>query len=139
MQPDTNAIDLHDCLASDFIEQMKDAVMVVDLYGKIVACNEALCDRVGYPRAELIGASPAIWHHDQEAYGELTREIISSTLENGSWLGMIGFASTSGEERLSEVLTTPFRDRDGRIVAILSVSRDVSARTHRLRRFPQSP
>lgn len=118
---------LTDYAASDFIEQMRDAVMLVDLYGNILACNHELCIRTGFSREELVGATPGIWHQSDENYGDMTREIISATLTSGFWRGLIPFQSTSGVSRVSEVLTTPFRDNAGNVVAILSVSRDVTS------------
>ena len=105
--------------------------MLVDLYGRILAVNDELCRRVGFPREELIGASPAIWHDSDEYYGKLTAQIIAGCLREGRWLGTVEYQSTAGQRRASEVLATTFMGPDGRVEAILSVSRDITGRRER--------
>ena len=117
-------------LRSDVLAQMKDAVVAVDLGGRVIYLNAAAesqygmaaSDALGHPLDRLYGVR---WYGDGDgvrAEAELR--------EAGSWRGESVHVRSDGSELHVESTLATLRDGNGIATGRLIVSRDVSERYH---------
>jgi PAS domain S-box-containing protein len=117
-------------LRSDVLAQMKDAVVAVDLGGRLIYLNAAAerqyattaSAALGHPLEQLYGVR---WYGEEDrlrAEGELR--------ENGSWRGESLHVRADGVALHVESTVVALRDSSGAATGRLIVSRDVSERYH---------
>jgi PAS domain S-box-containing protein len=117
-------------LRSDVLAQMKDAVVAVDLGGRLIYLNAAAECQYG------LGASAALGHPLEQLYrvrwyGDEDRLRCEAELrETGSWRGESRHVRGDGVELHVESTLTALRDSAGVATGRLIVSRDVSERYH---------
>jgi len=117
-------------LRSDVLAQMKDAVVAVDLGGRLIYLNAAAEGQ--YART----ASAALGHPLEQLYrvrwyGDDDRARAERELgESGSWRGESLHVRADGVEMHVESTVTALRDSNGIATGRLIVSRDVSERYH---------
>ena len=117
-------------LRSDVLAQMKDAVVAVDLAGRLIYLNAAAesqygmaaSDALGHPLERLYGVR---WYGDgDDASAE------AAMREAGSWRGELVHVRGDGSELHVESTLATLRDGGGGATGRLIVSRDVSERYH---------
>jgi len=117
-------------LRSDVLAQMKDAVVAVDLAGRLIYLNAAAesqyrmaaSDALGHPLERLYGVR---WYGDgDDARAE------AAMREAGSWRGELVHVRGDGSELHVESTLATLRDGGGGATGRLIVSRDVSERYH---------
>jgi PAS domain S-box-containing protein len=108
-------------------ENIYDAIIITDLDGRIIDWNPAAEKLFGYTKAEVLGRSPGIIHHPEQATS-LTRDIIDGMARHGRWTGEIRFIRKDGSEGTCETIVVPLRDSSGEITATLGVNHDVTER-----------
>nr|HET7858084.1 PAS domain-containing sensor histidine kinase [Caldimonas sp.] len=117
-------------LRSDVLAQMKDAVVAVDLGGRVIYLNAAAESQYG------LGASDALGHPLERLYGvrwyaDGDRMRAEAQMgEAGSWRGESVHVRNDGSELHVESTIATLRDGAGMATGRLIVSRDVSERHH---------
>ncbi|HEY0358067.1 MAG TPA: PAS domain S-box protein, partial [Mycobacteriales bacterium] len=106
-------------------EYISDAVLITDAAGVVVDCNSAAVQRSGYGRHELIGRVPGE-HHDPEAARRSAAAVAAHVAEHGSHRGDFPLVRRNGERGVVEAVTVAVRDRDGQMISMIDVSRDVT-------------
>jgi PAS domain S-box-containing protein len=109
------------------VENVHDAVIVVDADNRILHLNPAAEELLGYPREELIGKSAATMAATGEQPG-LDEEIAAAIRDVGRWAGEVTNRRKDGTERVSELVMVPLRDEDGEMLGTVGVSRDITER-----------
>jgi PAS domain S-box-containing protein len=109
------------------VENVHDAVIVVDVGNRILHLNPAAEELLGYPREELIGKSAATMAATGEQPG-LDEEIAAAISDVGRWAGEVTNRRKDGTERVSELVMVPLRDEDGEMLGTVGVSRDITER-----------
>jgi PAS domain S-box-containing protein len=109
------------------VENVHDAVIVVDADNRILHLNPAAEELLGYPREELIGKSAATMAATGEQPG-LDEEIAAAISDVGRWAGEVTNRRKDGTERVSELVMVPLRDEDGEMLGTVGVSRDITER-----------
>lgn len=114
------------------IESTSDVVVVTDTDGQIQYVNPAFERVTGYTREEVLGKNPRILksgNHDQAFYQDLW-----DTIKSGeNWVGDMVNRRKDGSHYLVKASISPVLSRDGRVVAFVSVRKDVT-NEHSLRR-----
>jgi PAS domain S-box-containing protein len=108
-------------------EHISDAVMLMDLEGKIVDWNPGAERMFGYSKAEMIGRPPSVLA-PPDATVDYTRAMLDAVKERGRWTGEVPFARKDGGTGVAETVVIPLSDEFGRRIAALGVSRDVTDR-----------
>jgi len=107
------------------IDQANEAVYITDIDANIVYVNPAATRSSGYSADELLGENPRLLQggvHDAEYY----REIWAALTSGQAWHGEFVNRSKSGQRYREETTITPVHDDEGRVVAYVSVGRDVT-------------
>ncbi|MFM7439091.1 MAG: PAS domain S-box protein, partial [Snowella sp.] len=89
-------------------ENISDGVMITDMKGEIIDWNRGAERLYGYTKAEVLGKKPRMLHKIEEAM-KLESEIISETLQKGSWSGELTILRKDGIERITETFTVILR------------------------------
>jgi PAS domain S-box-containing protein len=114
-------------LQSLVLDQIQDRVTVTDLDGIITYVNDAEVRSLGYSREELIGF-PTDKYGDDPERGATQREIVESTLANGSWRGEVVNHTRDGREVILDCRTQVVVDQQGHRVALAGIATDVTDR-----------
>jgi two-component system cell cycle sensor histidine kinase/response regulator CckA len=108
-------------------ETVGDAVLVMDLTGRILDWNPAAHRLFGYTREEMIGR-PVTTVHDPDLAGRLEDEIQASLRSDYRWAGELPFQRKDGSRGLADVVVVAQLDEKGEAVAWIGVNRDVTER-----------
>jgi|WetSurMetagenome_2_1015567.scaffolds.fasta_scaffold00269_9 PAS domain S-box-containing protein len=109
------------------LDSVADAVVAADMDGKVIYWNDAATKTYGWKRDEVLGrdlvsiAVPEI--SDEEA-----RTILGTLMKGGSWTGEYMVKHRDGHSFAISARDTPVFDDDGRIIAILGASHDITER-----------
>jgi PAS domain S-box-containing protein len=106
-------------------EHISDAVLITDVAGVVVDCNSAAVQRSGYSREELIGRVPGE-HHDPEGARRNAAVVAAHVAEHGSHRADFPLVRRNGQRGVVEAVTVAVRDRDGEMISMIDVSRDVT-------------
>ncbi|KKM14415.1 hypothetical protein LCGC14_1706350, partial [marine sediment metagenome] len=101
-----------------------DAIVIVDLEGKILECNQTTSDRLGYTKEELLLMSPVDFDTPQYAEGVLDR--IEKVRQKGELSYEVEHLRKDGLVILTEV-NSKLIDFQGK-PTILSIARDITIR-----------
>lgn len=109
------------------INAMPDLVFQKDTMGRYVNCNQAFADYVGRTREEVPGCLPT------ELFPARASEVLilddQTVLRTGETLRSERWASDShGRRALFDTVKTPYYNKDGELVGLVGVSRDITKR-----------
>ncbi len=108
-------------------ENISDSVILTNMDGLIIDANSATGKIFGYTKAEALGKSPAMWHLPGK-YMSLKQEIIDRIAQEGRWMGELNFIRKDDSKGICEAIIVPLRDENGRQIATIGVSRDITER-----------
>jgi len=108
-------------------EHISDALVLMDLEGKIVDWNPGAERMFGYSKAEMIGRMPSVLA-PADAGLDSMRAMLDGVKEKGRWTGEIPFTRKDGSVGIADTVVVPLSDDFGRRIAALGVSRDVTDR-----------
>jgi PAS domain S-box-containing protein len=108
-------------------DTLLEGVLITDPQGRITHWNRAAEQIFGYSRDEVLGQSPAIFHHPS-LQGRREPEILEALRRDGRWSGEIPFVRKDGSEGVSEAVVVVQYDSEGRVVANVGVNRDITER-----------
>ena len=106
------------------INSISEGISITDLEGKFIYLNDSFLKTYGYTREELIGKSSGLVRSDKND-GKLIREIIPQTLKGG-WSGNLITLKKDGSEIIVDLKTTPVKDAEGKPIALVGVTRDLT-------------
>ncbi|MBS0201272.1 MAG: PAS domain S-box protein [Planctomycetes bacterium] len=116
---------------SQMLDQVSDAVSVVDLDGRITYWNQAATRLFGWTAAEAIGriASDLLYRGDEQVFAEMLREIDARK----SWAGELVKTTRSGDQIIVEHRRSVLQDSTGTRTGYLCMDIDITARKRRER------
>lgn len=118
------------------IETATDAIFMKDAEGRYLLINSAGADVIGKPIDQIIGRD------DRELFpSEVAARLMADDRETMSGLEQARFESIvpfMGESRVFYSVKTPHRDRQGKIIGLVGVSRDVTELKQAEERLRQS-
>jgi two-component system sensor histidine kinase UhpB len=104
-------------------ENLHDAVVVVDLEGRIVDLNPGAEVMFGRSKDEAVGRVPSFLGDS-----ELITTAVSAVAREGRWSGEVPLRRTDGAPRVADLVLVPLKDADGRMLGTVGVLRDVTDR-----------
>ena len=110
--------------AENIISTMPDSLILADPGGKILTVNQSLLDFLNFKEYELIGKSV------EELCAEACRDrLLTELLKNGVLRNVeTRYRTNLGEEKHVSFSGSMIRSRDGRIVGIVCIVRDITER-----------
>ena len=108
------------------IKSIRECVSMTDLEDNLLFVNDAFLKTYGYEKKELIGQPLDIIRSPNNP-PELIKEILLQTLQGG-WQGELLNKRKDGSEFSVSLSTSVIRDENGRSMALISVSVDLSER-----------
>jgi PAS domain S-box-containing protein len=112
---------------SDLLDQIKDAVVVTDLDGKITYVNEAEAKLLGLPKEKIIGQD-IVKIGDNAKRSHSRKEITDTARENGYWRGEIINNITPDRQIVFDSRVSLIKDSDGNPTGLLGISTDITQR-----------
>ena len=106
------------------IESTNEMISVTDLDDRFIFVNHSFLRAYGYRQDEVIGQTPAIIH-GRTVPREVVDELLRASRGQG-WQGELVNRRKDGTELTVSLSTSPIHDRQGRIVGLLGVARDVT-------------
>ena len=104
-------------------ENLHDAVVVVDLEGRIVDLNPGAEVMFGRSKDEAIGQVPSFLGDSQ-----LIETAVAAVARDGRWSGEVPLRRTDGAPRVADLVLVPLKDAAGDILGTVGVLRDVTER-----------
>ncbi|WP_135304369.1 PAS domain S-box protein [Haloarcula amylovorans] len=116
------------------VENVGDAMYVLDTDGTIVMVNDAMSDRLGYDREKILGSDPTRFMPAADV--ETATETIARLLEDPerTWATFeMHTIDSDGERTVNEDKVAPLFDSDGEFVGSVGVLRNIADRKDRER------
>lgn len=108
------------------LKSVNECVSITDLDDKILFVNESFLKVYGYTPEELIGKYLGVIRSENNP-PELTGEILPATIQSG-WKGELLNKRKDGSEFPIFLSTTPVKDKNGEIIALIGVASDITER-----------
>jgi two-component system cell cycle sensor histidine kinase/response regulator CckA len=109
------------------VEQMADALIIMDRSGVMEYVNPAFEALTGYSRQEAVGQTLGLLKKQNQA-GELYEEMRNTVLSGNVFRGIVTERKKNGEPLIIENALTPLRDEHGDITHFISTGRDITER-----------
>ena len=111
----------------DVVNQSSDGVFIIELSGKILTVNKAICKELGFGEEEFLTMS--IWDIIPEQYLEPYRKSLTKILEGKSLDEAVEYAvrGKDGKMHYLEVLSAPHYSGEA-MIGFQGIARDVTAR-----------
>ena len=111
---------------AQILDQISDAVSVVDLQGRITYWNQAACRLYGWAADEVLEqkAHEVLYRGDPEVLHEMLREVNARR----SWAGELTKVSRSGKTIIVEHRRTVLQDANGLVTGYLCIDIDITDR-----------
>jgi len=115
-----------EALYSSLVENLPVHVLRKDLAGRFVFANRSFCELVNRPLGEILGRTD--FDLFPEAIAQKFRRDDQSVVERGELFKTVEENRQDGETRYMEVMKSPVRDAEGKIVGVQIVFWDVTDR-----------
>jgi len=109
------------------VEQMAEALAIMDGSGVMEYVNPAFEALTGYSRQDAIGQTLGILKSDEQA-GDLYEEMWNTVRSGNVFRGIIMNRKKNGETLIIEKVLTPLRDGSGEMTHFISTFRDITER-----------
>ncbi len=109
-------------------EHVPDAMMVMDAKRNILMANRANKRVYGYEKEELIGESTQIVYSSEDEWERMGRLRFNEELEGNPAPVLTRMKRKSGEEFPGEIIGSPVRDSEGKLIGFVGLVRDVTER-----------
>ncbi|MEW6109307.1 MAG: GAF domain-containing protein [Nitrospirota bacterium] len=106
------------------LDSSMDLIIITDTKGKIIHINPQAYDYLGYTQEELKGEDVSIMQSPSNP-PDIGIEIFTKSLEGG-WKGEIINIRKDGTEYPVYLSTSPVKDSDGNVIALIGISRDIT-------------
>ncbi len=114
-------------MQAHMLDQIGQAVIATDTEGRITYANRWASELYGWPPAEILGRSLTEITAPQSA-PDVNGEIIARLQHGESWSGELQVQSRDGRVFPALVTNAPVLDEHGRLIGIVGISTDISAR-----------
>ncbi len=112
-------------LLAQVFESNLEAVMIVDLEGRILHVNKSVASITGFAQAELIGTP--LWALHADGQQELRETIWATATSGGQWQGEIREKRKSGEEFPAWMNVSAVKDTSGKVTHVITEFSDITA------------
>ncbi|MCA9953565.1 MAG: PAS domain S-box protein [Anaerolineales bacterium] len=120
------------------LDAIPDLIWLKDVKGVYQACNPEFEKLVGMPEAELLGKTDFDFFPEEAAKAYLARDqVVINSGQPDSIEEWATFAS-DGRTILAETIKTPIYDDDGKLLGVLGIARDITARHYAREALRQS-
>ena len=125
---------------AELLDLAHDAIVVKDPQGRIMYWNQGATNHYGWPKE--VALKKNVHRLLKTAFPQPLPEIERLLLEQGYWEGELAHTNIQGQRLVMSSRWTLKRDDEGRVVAILEISQDITAQKqieeeiHRLASFP---
>jgi PAS domain S-box-containing protein len=102
------------------------SIVATQLDGTFLLWNEGARRIYGYDASEVMGKNVRMLHSAEDVASGKVDEILSAALERGRWEGLTTRVKKGGETFPTRLVVTVRRDRQGRPIGYLSISKDIS-------------
>ncbi len=115
-------------LLRNLLETIPDRIWLKDTHGVHMACNAAFAQHVGATAEQIVGTNDAHWVGAAIAEEFLRADRLA--IQTGQSLTLEGTMPSAihNDPTIYEVIKTPMRDADGRIIGVLGMGRNIQAR-----------
>ena len=111
------------------VESTSESISITDLDGNFTFVNRGFADACGYTAAELLGQHVSLVDSPRNPV-ELQAEVRNATTARGTWTGELYNRRKNGTDFLISLTTAQVRDDQGRVIALMGVSSDITERKH---------
>jgi two-component system sensor histidine kinase/response regulator len=109
------------------VNSIPDAISYRNSEGVYLGCNGAFVEMTGNPAGEIIGRTASeVTTPDRAAWIVARDREVLSSLQKRSCESWVEYPD--GRKALHEITRCPLRDRDGRVLGILSIGREITER-----------
>jgi len=113
-------------MLANAMRSVNECVSITDMKDKVLFVNESFLKTYGYNERELLGANISIVHSPKIPLG-VAEQIIPSTL-SGRWEGELLNTKKDGTEFPVYLSTSVVHDNNGKPIALIGVSQDITER-----------
>jgi PAS domain S-box-containing protein len=114
------------------------SIVATDLDGTFLLWNEGARRIYGYTVEEVMGRNLRMLHSEPAAGARSLESIFAAALEAGRWEGVVARLRKGGQPFPARLVLTVRRDRAGRPIGFLSISKDISDELELSRRLLDS-
>lgn len=111
---------------AQILGRVREAVIVADVGGKLLECNDGAVKLFGRSRDELLGLRIADMMADKGNWRWDRSSILSGIRHAGEWRGYLDMLANDGGVMTVDASLTTLTDDAGRVVGITGVARDVT-------------
>lgn len=122
---------------SQAVEQSPNSIIITDVRGRIEYVNSSFTRISGYSAREAVGSNPSLIKSQitpKEVFANLWRTIVSGR----TWRGELCNRKKDGTHYWDEVVISPIRDAQGRVVRYLAIQTDITSRKQTEERLRES-
>jgi len=112
-------------LKSMVLDQIKDFVTITDTKGIVTYVNKIQEKELGLSKEDIIGKSIRLFGENPER-GGTQREILSETLNKGSWRGEVVNRTADGRDIILNCRTQVIYDEKGNPISLCGISTDIT-------------
>ena len=102
-----------------------DFILITDMKGKLLYVNGVFENKCGFNKKDLIGTNVKTLMRFPGAR-DFLREVLKNTLSKGEWVGIGWIVKSDSTKIRCNMSTSLVRDKHGRPIAIVGISRDVT-------------
>ena len=113
-------------LLAQAVKSTTETIAITDLDDRFTFVNRAFLENTGYAEDELLGQPVRIVHSARNPPG-LLDEILAGTARGG-WSGELYNRRKDGTDFVIALTTAQVKDADGRVIALMGVSNDITER-----------
>jgi len=113
-------------LLAQAVKSTTEGISITDLDGKLTFANPAFLDSLGYSEAEILGQHVAIINSPRNQ--TTIQDELRAATTRGGWSGELYNRRKDGTDFLLALTTAPVRNSEGRVIALMGVSSDITER-----------
>jgi PAS domain S-box-containing protein len=111
-------------LLAQAVKSTSEGISITDIDGRFTFANRAFLEGYGYTEAEVIGQPVSMIDSPRNPPG--LQAAIRKATQQGGWNGTLYNSRKDGSEFLLSLTTAEVKDQDGRVIALMGVSRDIT-------------
>jgi len=108
-------------------EQALDSIVITDVNGFVEQVNKSFTEKTGWQSHEIAGLNLFEVYFDP-GYSKLIPEILSKVSKGEVWSGEYVSRGRNEDRRYEEASISSIKDKEGRIVKLLHIQRDITER-----------
>ena len=113
-------------LLAQAVKSTSEAITITDLEGHFTFVNRAFLEQIGYTEEEVLGRHVKLIDSPRNP-PDLQAELIAATTRGG-WSGELYNRRKDGTDFVMTLTTAQVKDAEGRIIALMGVSSDITER-----------